>query len=290
MPNASDQSDTDGAAQWLDLRTPRDVGFARPDSWRANGLIAAATEMRKEPQMKKPISLILLGLTLVPVASATTYLDDFPAALSNYVYGGWQGPYGDGTAGRLFPTGDGTGIYMDATYNGYVWALRSSPEFTDADMTMQFVLPNRDYTTADSFRLLMLFHNPTTPPDGSCIDCSLVVPESGLSLNFRMGSNVLGVARYAGGEVVSSTIVPLPPVALNEPHEARAVYDEGSLIVYLDSVQLLSWSAPDVPAGQVGFDVYRVDMIVDVVSIVGTEQPVSVSESSWGEIKGVYRE
>src|SRR5437764_14691537 len=113
-------------------------------------------------------ALLLLGFTLVRVASASTYADDFPAALSSYTYGGWQGPFGDGTAGRLFPTADGTGIYMDATYNGYVWALRSSPEFSDADMTVRFVLPTRDNTEADWFGLWMLAHNPTTPPSGSC--------------------------------------------------------------------------------------------------------------------------
>jgi len=141
--------------------------------------------------MKNPISLILLlGFTLVRVASASTYADDFPAALSNYVYGGWQGPFGDGTAGRLFPTADSTGIYMDATYNGYVWALRSSPEFSDADMTVRFVLPNRDNTEADWFGLWMLAHNPTTPPGGSCTTvCPFIVPESGLWLLFRVGFN-----------------------------------------------------------------------------------------------------
>ena len=220
--------------------------------------------------MKNPISLILLlGFTLVRVASASTYADDFPAALSNYVYGGWQGPFGDGTAGRLFPTADSTGIYMDATYNGYVWALRSSPEFSDADMTVRFVLPNRDNTEADWFGLWMLAHNPTTPPGGSCTTvCPFIVPESGLWLLFRVGFNQLVVTRFAGGVAVSSTTVPLPLVALNQPHDARAVYHNGSLIVYLDSVQLLNWPAPDVPAGQVGFEVYRTDMIVDATNVV----------------------
>jgi PKD repeat protein len=225
--------------------------------------------------MKNPVSLILLlGFTLVRVASASTYADDFPAALSNYVYGGWQGPFGDGTAGRLFPTADSTGIYMDATYNGYVWALRSSPEFSDADMTMRFVLPNRDNTEADWFGLWMLAHNPITPPGGSCTTvCPFVVPESGLWLQFRVGFNQLVVTRFAGGVAASSTTVPLPLVALNQPHDARAIYQGGSLIVYLDSVQLLNWPAPDVPAGQVGFEVYRTDMIVDATNVVSGPGP-----------------
>ena len=225
--------------------------------------------------MKNPMPLILLlGFTLVRVASASTYADDFPAALSNYGYGGWQGPFGDGTAGRLFPTADSTGIYMDATYNGYVWALRSSPEFSNADMTMRFVLPNRDNTEADWFGLWMLAHNPTTPPSGSCTTvCPFVVPESGLWLQFRVGFNQLVVTRFAGGVTASSTTVPLPLVALNQPHDVRAIYQGGSLIVYLDSVQLLNWPAPDVPAGQVGFEVYRTDMIVDATNVVAGPAP-----------------
>ena len=226
--------------------------------------------------MKIPaISLILLlSLTPVRVAGASTFADDFPAALSNYAYGGWQGPFGDGTAGRLFPTADGTGIYMDATYNGYVWALRSSPEFSDADMTVRFVLPTRDNTEADWFGLWMLAHNPITPPGGNCVsNCPFVVPESGLWLQFRVGFNQLVVTRYAGGVSVSSTTVPLPLVALNQPHDARAVYQGGTLIVTLDGVELLNWPAPNVPAGQVGFEVYRTDMIVDATTIVAGPGP-----------------
>src|SRR2546430_1300397 len=121
-------------------------------------------------------SILFIGLTLTPAVKATTISDIFPAALPNYAYGGWQGPFGDGTAGRLFATADGTGIYADATYNGLVWALRSTPEFPSVDMTMHFNIPNRDFTSADYFALLLIFHSPTTPPstppgtncDGTC--------------------------------------------------------------------------------------------------------------------------
>ncbi len=68
-------------------------------------------------------SILLIGLIFVPAAKATTISDMFPAALPNYTYGGWQGPFGDGAAGRLFTTADGKGIYADATYNGLVTGL-----------------------------------------------------------------------------------------------------------------------------------------------------------------------
>src|SRR2546425_5416187 len=98
--------------------------------------------------------MIVFGLIIIPAARATAISDIFPAALSNYTYGGWQGPFGDGTAGRLFPTADGTGIYADATYNGLLCALRSPLEFPSIDMTVHFSIPNRAYTSAVSIALL----------------------------------------------------------------------------------------------------------------------------------------
>src|SRR6266571_2544797 len=128
--------------------------------------------------------VLLTALSLPPRVRGTSYSDVFPAALSNYAFGGWQGPFGDGTAGRLFPTSDGTGIYADATYNGLVWILRSSPEFSSIDMTMHFSIPNRDFTDADYFALLLILHSPTTPsstPPGTNCDgtCSYVAGQSG---------------------------------------------------------------------------------------------------------------
>src|SRR5712691_4177670 len=136
--------------------------------------------------------MLLIGFALIPAAKATTISDIFPAALSNYSYGGWQGPFGDGTAGRLFPTSDGTGIYADATYNGLVWALRSSPEFSSIDMTIHFSIPNRDFTTADYFALLLILHSPTTPPStpqGTNCDgtCSYVTALTGFKILYRIG-------------------------------------------------------------------------------------------------------
>src|SRR5206468_11030487 len=102
-------------------------------------------------------SILFIGLTLTPAVKATTISDIFPAALPNYAYGGWQGPFGDGTAGRLFATADGTGIYADATYNGLVWALGSTPEFPSVDLTMQVKNLYRDVTSdAVSDHLLII--------------------------------------------------------------------------------------------------------------------------------------
>src|SRR6266571_3037962 len=208
--------------------------------------------------------VLLTALSLPPrVRGTATYSDVFPAALSNYAYGGWQGPFGDGTAGRLFPTADGTGIYADATYNGLVWALRSSPEFSSIDMTMHFSIPNRDFTTADYFALLLILHSPTTPlstPPGTNCDgtCSYVAGQSGFKILYRIGFNQLVITNGPGDVTLSQLSLPL--VALNQPHDARATYAAGILTVYLDSVQI-------------GFETYRTDLIVNTITLVGSPVP-----------------
>src|SRR6266704_3244020 len=220
--------------------------------------------------------VLLTALSLPPRVRGTSYSDVFPAALSNYAFGGWQGPFGDGTAGRLFPTSDGTGIYADATYNGLVWILRSSPEFSSIDMTMHFSIPNRDFTDADYFALLLILHSPTTPsstPPGTNCDgtCSYVAGQSGFKLLYRIGFNQLVITNGPGNVTLSQ--VSLPPVALNQPHDARATYAAGNLTVYLDSVQLATLQIPNVPPGQIGFETYRTDLIVNTITLVGSVVP-----------------
>ncbi len=221
--------------------------------------------------------MLLTALSLPPrVRGTATYSDVFPAALSNYSYGGWQGPFGDGTAGRLFPTSDGTGIYADATYNGLVWALRSSPEFSSIDMTMHFSIPNRDSTTADYFALLLILHSPTTPPStppGTNCDgtCSYVAGQSGFKILYRIGFNQLIVSNSFENVTVAQAT--LPTVALNQPHDARATYTSGNLTVYLDGVQLATVLTSSLPAGQVGFETYRTDLIVNTITLIGSPVP-----------------
>src|SRR2546425_1412800 len=225
--------------------------------------------------------MIVFGLIIIPAARATAFSDIFPAALSNYTYGGWQGPFGEGTAGSLFPTADGTGISADATYNGLVWALRSSPEFATVDMSMRFSIPNRDFTFADYFALLLLLHSPTTPPStppGTNCDgtCSFVSAQSGFKLLYRIGFNQLIITNGPGNITLSQ--VPLPAVAVNQPHEARAVYTPGNLSVYLDGGLLASLQTANVPAGQVGLETYRTDLIVNSITLVSPPaQKLSIS-------------
>src|SRR6266571_946815 len=236
--------------------------------------------------------VLLTALSLPPRVRGTSYSDVFPAALSNYAFGGWQGPFGDGTAGRLFPTSDGTGIYADATYNGLVWILRSSPEFSSIDMTMHFSIPNRDFTDADYFALLLILHSPTTPsstPPGTNCDgtCSYVAGQSGFKLLYRIGFNQLVITNGPGNVTLSQ--VSLPPVALNQPHDARATYAAGNLTVYLDSVQLATLQIPNVPPGQIGFETYRTDLIVNTITLVGSPVPgfaLSVNPASATIVSG----
>ena len=237
-------------------------------------------------------SILLIGLIFVPAAKATTISDMFPAALPNYTYGGWQGPFGDGTAGRLFTTADGTGIYADATYNGLVWALRSSPEFPSIDMTMHFSISNRDFTVADSFALLLLVHSPTTPPStppGTNCDgtCSFVTALSGFKVIYSIGFNQLVITNSMGNVTLSR--VPLPAIPLNQPHEARAVYSAGSLSVYLDGELLVGLQTTDVPAGQIGFETYRTDLIVNSI-VLASPRPQRLSISLTGSFDYLLQE
>jgi hypothetical protein len=147
------------------------------------------------------------------------------------------------------------------------------------DMTMRFTLPTRDNTDADYFELMMLYHAPATPSGGLCTSsgptmCSYVTPESGISVTYHVGTNEL----WIGFSGVLQRRVPLPAVSLGRPHEARASYSTGNLTVYLDSVQVLSMKTPRIQPGQIGFDVYRMDMIVNTLTLIGTPtQRLSIS-------------
>lgn len=172
---------------------------------------------------------------------------------------------------------------MKATYNGYVWAIRSSPEFTGIDMTMRFTIPNRDNTDADAFGLQLLYHNPMTPSGGICTSggptiCSYVSAQSGLKLYFRIGNSQLYINLFANGQQSALNQLSVPTVTLNQPHDLRATYSSGNLALYLDEVQLVSMQTPNVPAGEIGFEAYRTDMIVNTVTLVGTPtQRLSIS-------------
>jgi hypothetical protein len=237
-------------------------------------------------------SLLLLGPVLIHGARGNTITDVFPAALPNYAYGGWQGPFGDGTAGRLYPTVDGSGIYADATYNGLVWALRSSPEFSSIDMSMQFNIPNRDFTFADYFALLVLFHSPTTPPStppGTNCDgtCSYVSAPTGFKVRYQLGMNQLIITNGEGNLTLDQ--VPLPAVPLFQTHVARAVYASGSLSVYLDGLLLVSMQTTSIPAGQIGFETYRTDLIVNSI-MLATPSAERLSVSLTGSLDYFLRE
>ncbi len=224
-----------------------------------------------------PGCAILIVLALVPIAKGapSTYSDNLPGVLSNYVYGGWQGPFGFGGAGNLSPNPGSSGIYMKATYNGYVWALRSSPEFSSIDMTMRFTLATRDNTGADSFAIDLLYHAPTTPAGGLCSGsgefmCRFVTAQSGLKVYYRVGANLLYITHFDNGVESILSQVSAPDVTVGVPHDARAVYAAGGLTFSLDGVTIVNIATPIVPAGQVGFDVYRMDMIMNTVTLVGT--------------------
>ena len=65
---------------------------------------------------------------------------------------------------------------------------------------------------------------------------------------------------------------------MNQPHDARALYVPGSLSVYLDGVLLVSLQTTNIPPGQVGFETYRTDLIVNSIALVSPPaQKLSIS-------------
>src|SRR3989442_2083020 len=88
---------------------------------------------------------------------------------------------------------------------------------------------------------------------------------------------------------VSPPRVPFPAIPLNQPHEARAVYWAGSLSVYVDGELLVGLQTTDVPAGQIGFETYRTDLIVNSI-VLASPRPQRLSISLTGSFDYLLQE
>lgn len=210
--------------------------------------------------------LLLSGILLVglPISAAGQgfYVDDFPRALSGYVTGGWQGPFGDGTGGTIAPTGDGMGIFLDGTVNALAYAIRRSPEITDVNLTVEFAILSRDMTEADQFSLLLAWKNSSYPGQSSCPPCLGPTPLSGIVVNFNLGRGKVRVSEVTNS-VTTEVALASSALTAGGAHEARVDYSRGTLSAYLDTVRELVVTNLTKPAGMVGFMAYRVDVAVD---------------------------
>jgi len=237
--------------------------------------------------------ILLVGLPITG-ESQRFYFDDFPVALPNYVTGGWQGPFGDGTGGTIGPTGDQMGVLLDGTVNALSYAIRRSVEVTDVNLTVDFAIQNRDMTVADQFSLLLAWKSSTYPGQSSCPPCSGPTPQSGVVVNFNIGRasvRVTEITNSVGTEVAQA------PSALSAggANEARVEYSQGTLSIYLNGVRELLVAGLQKPAGTLGFMTYRMDVAVDSLrfelpeTAPGAGNPSASLPSPWilGLVAGV---
>lgn len=220
------------------------------------------------------------------VLAQTRTFDDFPEALSNYLTGGWQGPFGDGTGGTIFPTADGQAIYMDGTVNALAFAYRMSPEFSDFEATMRFVIAKRDSTEADRLFFHLRWNDPVFP---TC--CNFGHAASGIWLDVNVGRNSLRV--FAEEDYQTGSTLTAVPVNLfvGVPYEIRISYVGDRLMTFIDSVQVLDFRTRENPAGLFAFHASRLDLIVDWIAFNGqiTEPKTLVVEPS-GSFDYLFRE
>lgn len=213
-------------------------------------------------------NLLLVGLALpmlaAPVAAAEVYVDDFPSALSNYTTGGWQGPFGDGTLGGTVVAGpDNWTVYMDATYNALAYAFRRTPDMYDFSVTVDFVVPTRDFTPGDQLAFDLRWKNPTYPDPAPCNVCTFPTAESGIHVDFFLGEGRVFVSELGENETVSRPF----SLAIGRAHEARIELSGTVGRVYLDGTQLLVATNLTSPPGLFGIQAYREDVILDKIRI-----------------------
>lgn len=210
--------------------------------------------------------LVVVAAVTGNVVGGKPKVDVFPEAISRYVTGGWQGPYGDGTGGTVTPAPDGTGVYLDGTYNALAYAIRKGALFSDVSVKVNLSVVKWDSVDAEQFSFLLRWRDPVLTGQSSCPPCLDPLVSSGVVVNFNLGRNALRVTQvtdYVGVELIQ---VPLSYPG-SGAHEVQMDYLGDSLTVYVDGVSLLSMTNLGNPQGQVGFMAYRVDVIVYSVSL-----------------------
>src|SRR6266581_1329263 len=208
------------------------------------------------------LAVVILSVLPAPAAGQDFHFDDFPRALANYVTGGWQGPFGDGTGGTIGSNGDGTGIILDGTVNALAYAIRRSPVMIDVNLTVDFSALNRDMTQADQFSLLLAWNNSNYPGQSSCPPCSSPTPESGIVVNFNIGRGTVRVSEVTNF-VATEIAVASSALAVGPANEALVRYANRNLSIDLNGVKELAVPNINKPAGVIGFMAYRMGVVVD---------------------------
>src|SRR6266571_3984917 len=215
---------------------------------------------------------LIVGIALVvvstPVAAPVSIIDDFPGALSNYRTGGWQWPYNDGTgAGTVTAGRDNRTAYMDATYNAMAYAIRQTPEVYDFTVTVDFVIPTRDYTPGDQFVLYLRWRNPTYPDQLACPACVFSTADSGIIVDFFLGEQRLILIDIANGVSFNRSDRSFG-LTIGIPHEARVELAGPVARVSVDGTESSrATNLTNAQRGLIGIVAYREDVILDRVQI-----------------------
>ncbi len=230
-------------------------------------------------------TVLIVGIALVavsaPAAAPTSYVDDFPEALSNYRTGGWQWPYSDGTrAGTVTAGPDTWTVYMDATYNAVAYAFRQTPAMYDFNVTLNFVVPTRDYTPGDQIFIALRWTNATYPKQSECPACALPTADSGILVDFFLGEERVFVAEIGENESATTSF----HLSIGRPHQAHVELAGDTVRAYLDGTQIIEATDLTSPPGLFGLFAYREDIILDKIDldVVRTTAPLSTPPTQGG--------
>ncbi len=141
------------------------------------------------------LSLALPFGTVTPVV-AQSVADTFPAALSIYDTGGWQGPGGGTDTGGTITPDPFSGVVMDGTFNALVFAVRRvPPDWLDVTFYLPVTLVRRDHGENDSMSIALLLRDPVLP--GGC--CATVHGTSAVWVNVNYSKSRVQVYEERNG-------------------------------------------------------------------------------------------
>jgi len=207
-------------------------------------------------------------LLLAPGPSAS-YIDFFPQDLNSYQIGGWRDAVnGDGTGGTVQAGLDSSSILLDGTLNALAYALRNAPVAHDFEMSIDFAIVNQQMSPEDRLTFLLRFKDPILPAACCFGGSGQVHASSGLRLELNLGRGTITPFREKNGAQGPALAPPtLVSIGFGQPHRMVISYRGGVLTATQDGVPAGSWRTPNLPAGRVGLEVYRLDLAVSDLSL-----------------------
>ena len=203
-------------------------------------------------------------------AGQPVFADLLPQDLNSYRVGGWQEPLGgDGTGGTVRPTFDGSAAYFDGTTKALAYAVRNDPDIRDFEMTVGFTITNEQPTPDDHLVLLLRFQDPILPAACCFGGAGEVHARSGLAVDFNVGRGTVTPYRERNGARVSALETQIPfHLSFDAPHTMRVSFAGVDLGIDVDGVPVARWHVQNFAPGRIGFEAYRLDMMVTNVTLV----------------------